>query len=274
MPASPVAFDPGYVSEPFMTLVAGYPGDDVYPPGDFRTEWGPVFHRGRLDGTARILVLGQDPAQHEVVVRRVLVGTAGKRVQGCLARLGYPRSYVIINAYLYSVYGQGGGNRHIDNAAIAAYRNRWIAAILDTQPIEAVVAFGGLAKAAWSAWLAAPQAEGRTTLPFAALTHPTWPESSTRTKVERVAATKTLLKNWNTGLNRLEGLDHQDTPGAFRRYGSAFEDTDLPDIPTMDVPAGTPLWMCTENAWAHREGDTPLMKRRTIVVRVPKALVR
>src|SRR6478609_2370304 len=52
----------GYASEPFASLVAGYPGEDVYPQADFRTEWGPVFHRGRLDGSARVLVLGQDPA--------------------------------------------------------------------------------------------------------------------------------------------------------------------------------------------------------------------
>jgi len=42
----------------------------------------------------------------------------------------------------------------------------------------------------------------------------------------------------------------------------------------MDVPAGTPPWMCTEKAWATRKGDTVLMKRRKIVVRVPRALVR
>jgi uncharacterized protein (DUF427 family) len=36
-------------------------------------EWGPVFHRGRLDGTARVLVIGQDPAAHEAVARRIPV---------------------------------------------------------------------------------------------------------------------------------------------------------------------------------------------------------
>jgi hypothetical protein len=30
------------------------------------------FHHGRLDGSARLLVLGQDPAQHEVIARRTL----------------------------------------------------------------------------------------------------------------------------------------------------------------------------------------------------------
>ena len=54
----------------------------------FRVEWGPLFHRGRLDGTARLLVIGQDPAQSEAVVRRILVGEAGHRTQGLMAKLG------------------------------------------------------------------------------------------------------------------------------------------------------------------------------------------
>src|SRR5262249_60579276 len=98
-------FDPGYGNEPFQTLCADYPGTDVYPPERFRIEWGPIFHRGRLDGSARVLVIGQDPAQHESIVRRILVGEAGRRLQGFLAKLGITRSYVLINTFLYSVYG-------------------------------------------------------------------------------------------------------------------------------------------------------------------------
>ena len=72
----PIPFCPGYNREPFATLVANYPGQDVHPVKDFRVEWGPVFHRGRLDGAARVLIIGQDPAQHEACLRRILVGTA------------------------------------------------------------------------------------------------------------------------------------------------------------------------------------------------------
>jgi len=54
-------FDPGYVNEPFRTLAGNYPGEDAYAQADFRTEWGPIFHRGRLDGSARLLIVGQDP---------------------------------------------------------------------------------------------------------------------------------------------------------------------------------------------------------------------
>ena len=59
----PETFDPGYVGEPFLTLCDQAPAA-VYPYGAFRVEWGPIFHRGRLDGTARLLCIGQDPAEH------------------------------------------------------------------------------------------------------------------------------------------------------------------------------------------------------------------
>ena len=78
------AFDPGPVSEPFATLARNYPGPHTYDPDRFRVEWGPIFHRGRLDGSARILVLGQDRGQHESIAHRCLVGEAGQRVQGFL----------------------------------------------------------------------------------------------------------------------------------------------------------------------------------------------
>ena len=49
-----------------------------------------------------------------------------QRVQGILTRLGIDHSYVMINTFLYSVYGQGGGERHKDDAGIAGYRNKWL----------------------------------------------------------------------------------------------------------------------------------------------------
>ena len=67
-----------------------------------------------------MVVIGQDPAQHEAVTRRILVGAAGQRLQGFLAKLGITTSYVMVNTFLYSVYGQGGGERHADDPAIAA----------------------------------------------------------------------------------------------------------------------------------------------------------
>src|SRR3954469_23717796 len=138
----PTAFDPGYGEEPFASLVASYPGAIAYPATGFRLEWGPIFHRGRLDGSARVLVIGQDPAQHETVARRILVGEAGQRFQGFLTKLGIDRSYVLVNTFLYSVYGQGGGKKHIGDQLITDYRNRWLDAIAAHNRIEAVITLG------------------------------------------------------------------------------------------------------------------------------------
>ena len=54
----------------------------------FWYDWGPVFYRGRLDGTARLLCIASDPGPTERVANRTLVGDAGQRVQGFLAKLG------------------------------------------------------------------------------------------------------------------------------------------------------------------------------------------
>jgi hypothetical protein len=114
-------FCPGYAEPPFADLVRDYPDESAYPYQDIRVEWGPVFHRSRLDESARILLIGQDPGQHENVLRRILSGEAGLRVQGFMAKLGVTRSYVLINALPYSVYGSNGiPPRMYDNDVWAA----------------------------------------------------------------------------------------------------------------------------------------------------------
>ena len=149
----PRPFDPGYHDEPFLTLVQDYPAEEVYPPSQFRVEWGPIFHRGRLDGSARVLVIGQDPAQHETIVRRILVGEAGRRLQGFIAKLGITRSYVLINTYLYSVYGSV-KSQVAKDPRLVGYRNRWLDALLVGKRVEAVLALGTAATDAWNAWKA------------------------------------------------------------------------------------------------------------------------
>src|SRR5688500_16462974 len=52
----------------------------THPSGRFRTTFGPVYYRGRLDGTARVLIVGQDPSTDEVLAQRILIGEAGQRV--------------------------------------------------------------------------------------------------------------------------------------------------------------------------------------------------
>ena len=258
------AFDPGYTSQPFIELCRTYPGPEVYPPEDFRVEWGPIFHRGRLDGTARVVVLGQDPGAQESIVRRILVGEAGRRAQGFLAKLGITSSYVMVNAFLYSVSSQAAGERHKDDAAIAAYRNRWLDALLVDTRVEAVVAFGRLADRAFKAWKATPAGQ-RVPVAYAHAMHPTAPRSPGQEQV--------LLANWNRALQRLvPHVRHPDVDtGGPVPYDRVFTPEERPPIPEADLPAGIPAWMGQMDRWGQRVGVTSDEKRATLVVTVPEA---
>jgi hypothetical protein len=269
------AFDPGYAAEPFRTLCTDYPDAAVYPAADFRVEWGPIFHRGRLDGSARVLVLGQDPAASEAIVRRILVGVAGQRTQGFLAKLGIDLSYVMVNTFVYSVSGQQGGERHASDPAIAAYRNRWLEALMASGRIEAVVALGALADRAWSIWKATPAGQSAHAA-YAHITHPTQPDSASKgNPTNQAALTKAMLKNWNAGLAALHpAIAHPDTPRPLVPYGDAFAPGDMVDIPEADLPPGLPPWMRGQDAWAQRTGTTAKAKRATITVTIPAGFLR
>ncbi|MDB5069802.1 MAG: Uracil-DNA glycosylase superfamily [Candidatus Eremiobacteraeota bacterium] len=265
----PTPFDPGYGNEPFRSLCASFPGPDVYPPADFRVEWGPIFHRGRLDGTARVLVIGQDPAVHETVVRRILVGVAGARIQGFLKRLNAGAAYVMVNTYLYSVYGQQGGERHADDPAINAYREQWLDAILASSHIAAIVSLGHLADQAYTGWR--KRTGARYHGAYAHITHPTQPESAAAGNAAKLASlTKQLLVNWNAALDQLGGPLGVPHPA---HYGDSFAPADLVQVPPEDIPAGLPDWMRRADKWGDRTGATALLKRRTITITVPSDVV-
>lgn len=261
---------PGYGGEPFAALVAEYPGEDVYPSADFRVEWGPVFHRGRLDGSARVLVLGQDPAAHEAISRRILVGEAGQRVQGLLAKVGITDSYVMVNAFLYSVFGQHGGEEHERDAAIAAYRNQWLDALLVDTQVTAVLALGRLARTAYRQWADTQPATAQG-LHLAAIRHPTYPESAARATGRPLSeTTASLMADWN---ERVPGLAGHITPEAaidLSPYASGWGAGDLVVIPERDLPPGCPPWWGDLLSWADRDGRSAQEKRATIRVRVPR----
>lgn len=270
----PHDFDPGPVNDPFASLVRGYPGSDVYPADSFRVEWGPVFHRGRLDGSARLLVIGQDPAQSETVVRRILVGEAGHRTQGLMAKLGFDRSYLLVNTFLYSVYGQSGGAQHKNDAEIVAYRNRWLDAIFAGNQIEAVLALGQLANDAWQRWKQTTTGQAHAPA-FQPVTHPTEPESSSGGDPAKLKqAIEAMLANWNQALARLHPqIAHPDVPGPLVPYGTDFKPNERVEIPEFDVPAGVPEWMRSPNGWAQRIGKTAADKRRNITITIPTGIV-
>lgn len=260
-------FDPGYVSTPFDDLVGRYPGPGSYPASDFRLEWGPIFHRGRLDGSARVVVIGQDPAQHENIARRILVGEAGHRVQGFLQKLGIERSYVMINTFLYSVRSQAKGSAHRDDAAILRYRHRWLDALI-TSKVEAVIALGGLADGAWQAWRRTPRGRTRN-VGYARITHPTADGRMAQHDPAKLpAATAALLANWNQGLDGLSSaIAHPDRRRRLVHYGTAFTTADLSALPEADLPAGLPTWMCQYGEWAKRGAGAT--SRYTITITVP-----
>jgi len=268
----PATFDPGISVEPFVTLCAQAPDEPVYPFSAFRVEWGPIFYRGRLDGTARVLCVGQDPAQNEAIVRRILIGVAGHRVQGFLAKLGLDRSYVMINAFLYSVYNQSRAAPHVNDPEVVGYRNRWLSALLASGSLEAVVSFGSLADTAWRKF--AKSGSAAAALPYQHVPHPTSPESAGGTPQQITAATAAMLAKWNSALQSLQqAVHHPDAVRPFVPYSVAFQPKELVDIPPFDVPAGIPAWMRSADGWATRAGSTAAEKRRTISVEVPAGII-
>ena len=266
-------FDPGPVAEPFASLAREYPGADAYPPELFRIEWGPIFHRGRLDGSARVLVIGQDPGQHESIARRCMVGEAGQRVQGFLRRVGITRSYVIVNAFLYSVFGQPTRQEaERVEPAIAPYRNRWLDALLLDSRVEVVLAFGAVAHAAFEAWRG-PESGPRVDVAYAPLLHPTFPRDADDMK--------RMLAQWSAAIPAVRAaLSDADAEPDTTPYGDELDDADKAQIPQGDLPAGSPPWMRSSEPWAWRAAllapDAPKPERNeaqraTVVVSIPSA---
>jgi hypothetical protein len=197
-------------------------------PSEFRLDFGPVYYRGRLDGTARVLIVGQDPAANELVGHRAFVGTSGQRIQGFLLRLGIERDYLMINTYLYSVFGQFGGvlEQLSQDPEILGFRNAFLDRIADRNPLEAVITVGRAAKDAVERW---PGAAGHT---IQHITHP-----SAKNHVA-------LLANWNQGLAALRPIVDPEVgvPADNANYGNDFTPEDHELIPRRDLPFGVPEW--------------------------------
>jgi len=247
----------------FKTLCRNHPDDTVFRGADgFRSLWGPIFYRGRADGSARLLVVGQDPAQTEAVTRRILSGQAGHRVQGFVEKLGFTRRYLMINAFLYGIYNQSMALPHLHDPDIEAYRNQWFQAALATGKIEAVVTFGNPAFQAWSSFIATPAGQGVTAFHHRAL-HPT------ADKPQGPITRAELLDNWNVALQALHPhIATPDTVTPLVLYGSDFTPAELPEIPSRDLPAGLPSWMRRTDFWASMSA-TPGTERANISIAVP-----
>jgi hypothetical protein len=230
-------FDPG-PSAAIAAILAQAPISEYENlPTRFRVAWGPIYYRGRMDGTARVIVIGQDPAADENIARRTLVGDAGQRLQGCLRKLGLTRSYVIVNSVLYSIFGQFDAEMRdfVDRPAVASWRNHLLDALV-TPNTQAVLAFGNAARHVVDQWAGAAvfKSQGR----VFELMHPTArPESA-------------VLDNWSDRLAGIASKVSADADGHqdLARYaGPEFSAADLERIPRRDLPFGSPAWMGSGN---------------------------
>ena len=128
----------------------------------FWYDWGPIFYRGRLNGSARLLGIASDPGPTERIAGRTLVGDAGQRVQGFLSKLGLTRSYVLVNAYAYALHPSRAPRRPPAAVRDDDHR-RWRNKLYDMvsgSDLEAIVAFGGEAQAALDLWDATARRAG------------------------------------------------------------------------------------------------------------------
>ena len=217
-------------------------------PKRFRLEWGPMYYRGRLDGSAKVLVIGQDPAADENVARRVLVGDAGQRLQGFLNKLGLTRSYVIVNSVLYSIFGQFDDDLRafMDRPGVTTWRNSVLDALAGPN-VKAILAFGLAAKHVISTWPGAVafQNQGR----VFQLTHPT------------ARPVSSILSNWNLRLPQVAPKVPSDPDGTvdLSPYsGPGFKAKDLGRIPLGDFGFGAPAWMGTGNMAIRLRVNQPL----------------
>lgn len=115
----------------------------------FRFEMGPLFYRGRLDGSARVLVVGQDAATDEALVHRAFVGATGQKVQAFLNSVGIPKSYICVNTFIYSIFEQFDEftEEVAMKTAIKDFRNQLLDKIMKENKIELIISFGSAAHA-------------------------------------------------------------------------------------------------------------------------------
>ncbi|HVG47041.1 MAG TPA: uracil-DNA glycosylase family protein [Rubellimicrobium sp.] len=229
-PGPPCAWETLFERAPLSTYqnFAGHP---------FHTRFGPVFYRGRLDGTAKVLVVGQDPATDESLSGRILVGTAGQRTQHFLGKIGITSSYLMLNTVLYGIQSSNLTDAVVQDPGITAYRNELFDNAKGSNPgLTLVLAFGSKAQTAVSAW------PGRGTLPVVHVYHPT--------------AQTGLAQNWNAHLSEAASHVSPDHTPDTTPYSTTGE---LPtaDIPRSDLPFGTPAWHGSGGSSRSRRGDGP-----------------
>jgi len=208
------------------------------------SEWSGTHLPPRTPGRyGQLLVNRAGSGGPESVARRILIGAAGHRVQGLLAKLGLTRSYVMINTYLYSVYGQSGARSTSADADIAKYRHRWLDALLVGSHIRAVLTPGIWRMRRGSG--TAPHPRKALQVAYQHVTHPTQPDSASKgSEVKRKGAHGGHAPGLGTPPStRCAGHHPAGRPGAGGALRRRLQAADLVEIPERDLPPGMPPWM-------------------------------
>jgi Uracil DNA glycosylase superfamily len=199
----------------------------------FWYDWGPIFYRGRLDGSARVLCIASDPGPTERVAGRTLVGDAGQRVQGFLSKLGITRSYLCLNAFAYALFPSNAndGPKILKDPAQLAWRNELYTAAKTTH-LQAILAFGMEAQAAIDLW------PDKGTVPVFKIPHPSNHDEAA------------LLHAWQVAIPQIRLVVTPDSNGnaTGANYGTTFTEADYARIPLHDLPFGVPPWF-GDDAW-------------------------
>jgi uracil-DNA glycosylase len=123
----------------------------------FRWHHGPMFYRGRLVGSAKVVIVGQEGAQDESLAHRSFTGGTGARMQHFLRTLGLDRSYLFLNSFVYPIFGQYTMDlrplAQDPRSPIAAHRNRIFDKAIVDGDVRLVVAVGRAAKESVASWV-------------------------------------------------------------------------------------------------------------------------
>lgn len=123
----------------------------------FRWHHGPMFYRGRLDGSAKVVVVGQEGAQDESLSHRSFTGGTGARMQHLLHHLGLDRSYLFLNSFVYPIFGQYTADlrplAQDPRSPIVTHRNRIFDKAIVAGDVRLVIAVGRAAKESVATWI-------------------------------------------------------------------------------------------------------------------------
>lgn len=204
--------------------------------------WGPVFYRGRTNGSARVICVASDPAQIERIANRALVGDAGQRVQGFLGKIGVRSSYLCLNAFCYPFVPR----YYFDVLSVSREQEivEWRNALFNSatsEETELVLCYGGQASLAVELW---PNHQKYKVVKI--------PHPSSRNP-------KKMLARWSSAVEEIQSwFQPEDGAEKSQNYGDEFTESDYAPVPKFDLPFGAPSFL-GDNRWS-RLSSTPKLE--------------